>query len=60
MKAIKQILTFILLIAAVLAIIGGTAYLFYDHHALFGVANILLAGLAFPTIKQLFNDLLNK
>lgn len=54
----NKILDFAAICAAFLAVIGGTAYLFYDHHILFGVTNILLAVMAFPFIRERFKDLL--
>lgn len=58
MEALKKIYSFAVICAAFLAAIGGTAYLFYDHHAIFGVVNILLAAMAFPYIKERFQDLI--
>lgn len=44
--------------AAILATIGGTAYLFYDHHILFGITNLCLAAMAFPFVKDAVKDLI--
>lgn len=54
----KKLFAFAVLCTAVLATICGTAYLFYDHHYLFGVTNICLAAMAFPYIKQKFLELI--
>lgn len=56
----KKIFDFAILVVAILAVIGGTAFLFHDRHALFGVANICLAAMAFPFIRDIIKDLLGK
>lgn len=48
----SKILDFFIIAIAFLATIGGTAYLLYDHHILFGIANICLAAMAFPFVKE--------
>ena len=53
----KKILDMAVLCIAFLSVIGGTAYLFYDGHILFGVTNILLGAMAFPFVRDRFNDL---
>lgn len=58
METLRKILDFALLVCAVLAAIGGTAYLFFDGHNLFGVTNIVLVVLAYPSIKKAANELL--
>ena len=45
-----KIAAFICCCVFTLATIGGTAYLFYFRKPLFGVVNILLAGMAVPFI----------
>ena len=40
-----------------LALIGGTAYLFFDGHILFGIVNILLGAMAAPFIWDQLNIL---
>ena len=42
-----------------LAAIGGIAYLFYDHHALFGVAAIAVSGMAIPYIIERVKSLIS-
>lgn len=42
-----------------LAAIGGVAYLFYDHHALFGVAAVAVSGMAIPYIIKRVKSLLS-
>lgn len=54
----RKIFDFAVICIAVIAIIGGTAYLFYEGHILFGVANICLAAMAFPVIRSKVKDLL--
>lgn len=56
----KRLFALAVACAALLAVIGGTAYLFFDHHYLFGVTNILLSAMAMPyivrTVKILWKD----
>lgn len=54
----SKIIDFFILVIAVLAAIGGTAYLFYDHHILFGIANLCLAAMAFPFLKERYKDMI--
>lgn len=54
----RKIFDFVVLILAILAGIGGTAYLFFDRHILFGIANLCLVAMAFPFVKARFNDLI--
>ncbi len=49
---------FAVLCVAILATIGGSAYLFYDKHYLFGVTNLLLVAMACPYIVKRAKDLL--
>ena len=56
MKTLEKFYAFAVLCTASLAAIGGTAYLFYDHHGLFGVTNILLCAMAFPYVKEKFQN----
>lgn len=58
MKDLIKIYDFAVLCVAVLAAVGGTAYLFYDHHALFGVTNIALVAMAVPYIVKRAKDIL--
>lgn len=60
MNTLKNFYAFAVLCIAFLAAVGGTAYLFYDHHALFGVTNILLCGMAFPYVKKMFKRLISE
>lgn len=55
----KQFLSFAILCASVLSI-GGTIYLFYDHHYLFGAVNILLTAMALPYIIKQVKTLFGK
>lgn len=60
MKTLEKIYAFAVLCTASLAAIGGTAYLFFDHHGLFGVTNILLCVMAFPYVKEKFQKLISE
>lgn len=57
-EILKKFYAFGVLCVSVLASIGGTAYLFFDHHILFGVTNLCLVAMALPyiikTVKELF------
>lgn len=57
MESLKKLFDFIVLCVYVLASIGGTAYLFYDHHALFGVTNIALVAMACPYFISRIKDI---
>lgn len=57
MKKFKSVINFLLLLLAILAFFGGTAYLFYFRLYLFGVANLALGYLSWPSIKEIFKDL---
>lgn len=60
MKTLEKLYAFAVLCVAFLATIGGTAYLFFDHHSLFGVTNILLCAMAFPYVKEKFQKLISE
>lgn len=45
---LKQLYRFFLILLAALSMLGGTAYLFSDGHALFGIANVGLSLMAMP------------
>ena len=57
-ETLKKIYAFAVACVSVLGAIGGTAYLFYDRHILFGVTNLCLVAMACPyiykVVKQLF------
>ena len=48
----RKFYAFAALCAAVLATVGGTAYLFYEGHVLFGITNLLLAAMAAPYVVK--------
>lgn len=48
----KKFYAFAVLCVAVLAALGGTAYLFYEGHVLFGITNLLLAAMAAPYVVK--------
>lgn len=58
MKNWTKFYDFAVIVVAVFAAIGGTAYLFYDHHALFGVTNICLVAMAIPYVRKRAKDLM--
>lgn len=60
MNTLKKFYAFAVVCIAFLATIGGTAYLFYDHHGLFGVTNIFLSAMAFPYVKEKFKELISE
>lgn len=45
--------------AYILGAIGGIAYLFYDHHSLFGVAGIAVSAMAVPFVIKRVKSLLS-
>ena len=47
-EILKKVYYFLVAIAWIFATIGSTAYLFFYHVPQFGVANLLLAAMAFP------------
>lgn len=47
------------LAAYVLGTIGGTAYLFFDKHALFGVTSLLISAMAVPFVVKMAKTLLS-
>lgn len=58
MDNLKKIFDFAVICVAILSVVGGTAYLFYDHHILFGIANLCLAAMAFPYIRERVKEML--
>lgn len=55
---LKKLYYFLVACVWVFATIGGTAYLFFYHLPHFGVANILLAAMAFPFVYDKVKKLL--
>ena len=53
---LKEVKALAVIAAYLLATIGGTWYLFDDHHILFGVTNLLLAAMAAPYFIQVVKD----
>lgn len=49
----KRFYFFLALCVAILAALGGTAYLFYFGKYVFGVANLGLAAMAWPWLRDL-------
>ena len=60
MNTLDKFYALTVLCTASLAAIAGTAYLFCDHHGLFGVTNILLCAMAFPYVKGKFQKLISE
>lgn len=58
LRNLEKILYFIIIIAFALGVIGGLGYLFYDHHILFGIADIVVVALAFPLFIKVFKEFL--
>lgn len=54
----KRIYDIAALCVAILAAIGGTAYLAYDGHVLFAIANILLVAMASPYVVARAKELI--
>lgn len=42
-----------------LAAIGGIAYLFYDNHAVFGIAAVATSAMAIPYVIDRINELMS-
>lgn len=55
----KQIYCFLCVCLYALAGIGGVAYLFYDHHAVFGVAAIATTAMATPFLIDRIKDIMS-
>lgn len=58
METIRKIYCFFCIIVAVLAAIGGTAYLFYYHQPVMAVAVLCLAAMAAPYVVARVKELL--
>jgi len=56
----KKILSFLAICVYVLAGIGGTGYLFYYGHPVFGVANIGLLAMAYPMFKKAISTIIGE
>ena len=58
METLRKFFCFLCAIVAVLAAIGGTAYLFYYHQPVMGIANLCLAAMAAPYVIARVKELL--
>lgn len=58
MKDLNKLYDFAVFCVSVLAAVGGTAYLFYDNHPLFGVANLALVAMAVPYVVKRVKDIM--
>jgi len=56
MEQAKQILRMVILMAYVMGAIGGTGYALYCHAYVIAIAVVVLAVLAFPVVKKIFQD----
>lgn len=56
MEQTKQILRLVILMAYALGAIGGTGYALYSRAYLIAIAVVVLALLAFPVVKKIFQD----
>ena len=57
MEQAKQILRLVILMAYAMGAIGGTGYALYSRAYLIAIAVVVLALLAFPVVKKIFQDL---
>ena len=57
MENLKKIYDFAVICVFVLAAIGGTSYLFYFKHYLFGVTNLALVAMAVPYLISRIKDI---
>ncbi len=56
MEQAKQILRMVILMAYALGAIGGTGYALYCRAYVIAIAVVVLAVLAFPVVKKIFQD----
>lgn len=56
MEQAKQILRLVILMAYALGAIGGTGYAIYSRAYVIEAAVVVLAVLAFPVVKKIFQD----
>ena len=56
MEHAKQILRMVILMAYALGAIGGTGYALYNRAYVIAIAVVVLALLAFPVVKKIFQD----
>ena len=56
MEQAKQILRMVILMAYVMGAVGGTGYALYCHAYVIAIAVVVLAVLAFPVVKKIFQD----
>lgn len=56
MEQAKQILRLVFLVAYALGAIGGTGYALYSRAYVIAIAVVVLAVLAFPVVKKIFQD----
>lgn len=57
MEQAKQILRLVVLMAYAMGAIGGTGYALYSRAYLIAIAVVVLAVLAFPVVRKIFQDL---
>ena len=56
MEQAKQILRMVILMAYVMGAVGGTGYALYCRAYVIAIAVVVLAVLAFPVVKKIFQD----
>ena len=56
MEQAKQILRMVILMAYIMGAIGGTGYGLYSRAYVIAIAVVVLAVLAFPVVKKIFQD----
>ena len=56
MEHAKQILRMVILMAYALGAIGGTGYAIYSRAYVIAIVVVVLAVLAFPVVKKIFQD----
>ena len=57
MEQAKQILRLVILMAYAMGAIGGTGYTTYSSAYVIAAAVVVLAVLAFPVVRKIFQDL---
>ena len=57
MEQAKQILRLVILMAYAMGAIGGTGYALYSRAYVIAIAVVVLALLAFPVVRKIFQDL---
>lgn len=56
---LRKLYSFVCICLFALAALGGVAYLFFDHHAIFGISAIATSAMAVPYLIECINDLMS-